>query len=104
MDFKVRLTDEAIGDLAGIVSYIARERAEAAAYVGNEILATAESLALVPHRGPLVVRFVHASITTGLDGFCLPLVESNQADYRACSAGFGMTHAEFAGRCDQRLD
>ncbi len=51
MDFKVGLTDEAIADLAGIVSYIAGDSAEAAAYVGHEIIATAESLSLLPHRG-----------------------------------------------------
>jgi toxin ParE1/3/4 len=51
MDFKVGLTDEAIADLKGIVEHVARDSAEAAAYVGNELIATAESLSILPHRG-----------------------------------------------------
>lgn len=51
MDFKVGLTDEAIADLRSITEYIARDSAEAAAHVGHELIATAESLTILPHRG-----------------------------------------------------
>ncbi|MDO8543705.1 MAG: type II toxin-antitoxin system RelE/ParE family toxin [Opitutaceae bacterium] len=51
MDFKVGLTDEALADLRSIVEYIARDSAEASSYVGNELIATAESLSVLPHRG-----------------------------------------------------
>lgn len=51
MDYKVGLTDEAIANLKSISEYIARDSAEAAAYVGNELIATAESLSFLPHRG-----------------------------------------------------
>ena len=50
MDFKVGLTDEAFGDLASIVEFIARESPEAAQRVGNELLSVAESLAAFPSR------------------------------------------------------
>jgi plasmid stabilization system protein ParE len=51
MDFKVGLTDEAIADLGGIVEFIARESRDVAARVGEELLATAESLGELPSRG-----------------------------------------------------
>lgn len=51
MDFKVGLTDEAIADLKAIVEFIARDSAEAAAYVGHELLVLSESLTVLPHRG-----------------------------------------------------
>ncbi len=51
MDFKVGLTDEAIADLKSITEYVARDSAEAAAHVGNELIATAESLSFLPNRG-----------------------------------------------------
>jgi toxin ParE1/3/4 len=54
MDFQVGLTDEAIADLAGIVEFIAHDSAEAAERVGLELLATAESLHNLPHRGAAV--------------------------------------------------
>lgn len=51
MDFKVGLTDEAIADLAAIVAFLAQRSPEAAFRIGSDLLTTAESLALFPHRG-----------------------------------------------------
>ncbi|CAN5304058.1 hypothetical protein BH20VER2_BH20VER2_04410 [soil metagenome] len=51
MDFRVDITDPTIGDLAEIVSYIARENPDAAATLGNILLDAALSLQSVPHKG-----------------------------------------------------
>lgn len=51
MDFRVGLTDEAIADLAGIVSFVAKDSPAAAERVGSALLEMAESLNRFPHRG-----------------------------------------------------
>ncbi|AHF90814.1 plasmid stabilization protein [Opitutaceae bacterium TAV5] len=51
LDFKVGLTEEAIADLAGIVKFIARTSPDMASHVGARLLAVADSLAHLPHRG-----------------------------------------------------
>jgi len=51
MDFRVEITDPAIADLAGIVSYIARDNPDAAAALGHNLLDAALSLQLTPHKG-----------------------------------------------------
>lgn len=68
MDFKVGLTDEAIADLRSITEYIARDSAEAAAHVGHELIATAESLTILPHRGaPVKERRTMRKLTAAVD-------------------------------------
>ena len=59
MDFKVGLTDEAIADLKSIVEYVARDSAEAAGYVGNELIGLSESLSVLPRRGATVKERVN---------------------------------------------
>jgi len=54
MEFQVRLTDEAIADLRGIVQLIAEKSPEAAQRVGGELIAAAESLTSLPARGARV--------------------------------------------------
>jgi plasmid stabilization system protein ParE len=45
MDFRVEITDPAIANLAKIVSYIAKDNADAARALGNNLLDAALSLA-----------------------------------------------------------
>jgi plasmid stabilization system protein ParE len=54
MEFQVRLTDEAIADLRGIVQLIAEKSPEAAQRVGGELIAATESLTSLPDRGARV--------------------------------------------------
>lgn len=52
MECKVIWTDPAIGDVREIVAYIARDNAEAAGRIGQDIIATVEVLAAFPLIGP----------------------------------------------------
>jgi len=51
MDYKVILSRPAIRDLAGIARYIGADDPVAAGRVGLELVAIAESLAVMPKRG-----------------------------------------------------
>jgi len=51
MDFKIEITGPAIADLEEIVSYIARDNAEAARALGENLLDAALSLAQTPFKG-----------------------------------------------------
>ena len=52
MDYKVVLTSRAQRDLFEIVSFIAEQHPSAAGKTGLALLETAESLTLLPYRGP----------------------------------------------------
>lgn len=52
MDYKVVLTSRAQRDLFEIVSFIAEQHPPAAERTGLALLETAESLTLLPYRGP----------------------------------------------------
>ena len=58
MGFRVEITDPALSDLAEIVSYIARDNADAASELGNALLDAASSLALAPYKGAPYPRFI----------------------------------------------
>ena len=57
MDFKVFLSNEALSDLEGVVTYIARHNPSAAARMGNHLLDAALSLNTFPQRGRVVPEF-----------------------------------------------
>ena len=57
MGWKVIISPSARGDLADIVSYIARHNADAAARIGYELVAKAERLASFPEWGRCVPEF-----------------------------------------------
>ena len=57
MDFKVFLSDDALSDLEGIVTFIARENAVAAEQLGNQLLDAALSLDTFPERGRMVPEY-----------------------------------------------
>ena len=57
MDFKVFLSNEALSDLEGVVTYIARHNPSAAARMGNHLLDAAFSLNTFPQRGRVVPEF-----------------------------------------------
>ncbi len=52
MDYKVVLTSRAQSDLFEVVSFVAEKYPSAAERIGYALLATAESLASLPYRGP----------------------------------------------------
>ena len=54
MDYRLIYTKPAERDLENIVRYIARDDPRAAERVGLELVALAESLTQLPHRGALV--------------------------------------------------
>jgi plasmid stabilization system protein ParE len=56
MGYQVVLTDAAQADLAKVVRFIAEKSPEAAMRIGNELLDSALSLILLPHRGAPVKR------------------------------------------------
>ena len=58
MDFRVKITDPAIADLAEIVSYIAQENPNAAATLGNDLLDAALSLQSAPHKGSRYAKII----------------------------------------------
>ena len=57
MDFKVFLSDVALGDLERIVAYIAPHNPVAAEQLGNQLLDVALSLHTFPERGRRVPEF-----------------------------------------------
>ena len=57
MDFKVFLSNEALGDLERIVAYIAPHNPAAAERLGNQLLDAALSLQTLPERGRAVPEF-----------------------------------------------
>ena len=50
MDFKVLIADTALADLRGIVEFIAQDDPQAAARLGEKLIARALSLATLPER------------------------------------------------------
>jgi toxin ParE1/3/4 len=57
MDFKVFLSPDALGDLEGIVAYIARADVGASERMGNQLLDAALSLTTFPECGRVVPEF-----------------------------------------------
>lgn len=57
MGWKVILSPSALADLEDIVRYIARHNPEAAARMGNALIARAEGLANFPEMGRMVPEF-----------------------------------------------
>src|SRR6267154_4514065 len=53
MDFKVLITDSAIADLKEIVEFVAQDDSNAAARVGEKLVANAMKLATMPERFPI---------------------------------------------------
>jgi toxin ParE1/3/4 len=56
MDFRVEIRSKAIADLAEIVSYVAKDKPDAARKLGNTLLDSALSLSQAPYKGSPYVR------------------------------------------------
>jgi len=68
MGFKIVFTQPAIGDLQGLVAYIARDNPQAAEQFGYQIIAKAESLVASPLLGRVVPEFKSENIREIIHG------------------------------------